>query len=188
MMLLTALPGGVLLTAPPDSPGPHLPARPGPIRAPAPGQAIVSPRRPQPQRGRRHNWPFCAARPKRAHHRNGAHSRRSGCANIFQLSRRGLAVLPRDSAKDHETLHTYSLPGIVMRGRNTLLSACMCGRAWPQLAVRRQAGRDRFLARPGPSPGRISLAVARLRSWTVVGQCDAGTRTADHGCRRQSGS
>jgi len=26
MMLLTALPGGVLLTAPPDSPGPHLPA------------------------------------------------------------------------------------------------------------------------------------------------------------------
>src|SRR5690242_11431238 len=28
MMLLTALLGGVVLTAPPDSPGPHLPARP----------------------------------------------------------------------------------------------------------------------------------------------------------------
>jgi hypothetical protein len=26
MMLLTALPGGVVLTAPPDSPGPQLPA------------------------------------------------------------------------------------------------------------------------------------------------------------------
>src|SRR2546421_11427980 len=52
-----------------------------------------------------------------------ANIRRSGCANIFQLGRRGLAVLPPDSAKDHETLHTYSLPGIVMRGRNTLLSA-----------------------------------------------------------------
>jgi len=50
MMLLTALLGGVVLTAPPDSPGPHLPARPGPIRAPALGQAIVSPRRRQPQR------------------------------------------------------------------------------------------------------------------------------------------
>src|SRR5438132_14045233 len=50
MMLLTALPGGVVLTAPPDPPGPHLPARPGPIRAPALGQAIVSPRRRQPQR------------------------------------------------------------------------------------------------------------------------------------------
>src|SRR5213079_729857 len=50
MMLLTALPGGVVLTAPPDPPGPHLPARPGPRRAPALGQAIVSPRRRQPQR------------------------------------------------------------------------------------------------------------------------------------------
>src|SRR5438309_9433578 len=50
MMLLTALPCGVVLTAPPDPPGPHLPARPGPIRAPALGQAIVSPRRRQPQR------------------------------------------------------------------------------------------------------------------------------------------
>jgi len=38
MMLLTALPGGVVLTAPPDSPGPHLPARPGPIRAPHSGR------------------------------------------------------------------------------------------------------------------------------------------------------
>src|SRR5690348_11708613 len=47
---VTALPGGVLLTAPPDSPGPHLPARPDPIRAPAPGQAVASPKRPQPQR------------------------------------------------------------------------------------------------------------------------------------------
>ena len=26
--------------------------------------------------------------------------------------------------KDHETLHKYSLPGIVMRVRNALLSAC----------------------------------------------------------------
>src|SRR5438034_188924 len=83
MILLTALPGGVVLTAPPDPPGPHLPARPGPIRAPALGQAIVSPRRRQPQRGRRHNWPFCAARPKRAHHRNGAHSQRSGTGRAW---------------------------------------------------------------------------------------------------------
>jgi len=34
----------------------------------------------------------------------------------------GAAYLPKRS-KDHETLHTYSLPGIVMCVRNALLSA-----------------------------------------------------------------
>jgi hypothetical protein len=34
--------------------------------------------------------------------------------NIFRLSRLGDAVLVQESANDHEALHTYSLPGIVM--------------------------------------------------------------------------
>jgi hypothetical protein len=47
----------------------------------------------------------------------------AGCVNIYRLGRGGLAVLAPDSSSDHETLHTYSLPGIVMRVRNALLSA-----------------------------------------------------------------
>jgi hypothetical protein len=58
--------------------------------------------------------------------KSAAPIRRSGCANIFWLSRRGDAVVLLDSADDHEALHTYSLPGIVMYVRNALLSA-LCG-------------------------------------------------------------
>jgi hypothetical protein len=43
--------------------------------------------------------------------------------NIFRLSRRGDTALVLDSADDHEALHTYSLPSIVMYVRNALLSA-----------------------------------------------------------------
>jgi hypothetical protein len=82
---------------------------------------------------------ICMQPPVRPARPLAAHTRRSGCANIFRLGRRGLAVLPPDSAKDHETLHTYSLPGIVMCVRNTLLS-CMCGRPETPTAARPRAG------------------------------------------------
>jgi len=55
--------------------------------------------------------------------RRGTSIRRSGCANNFRLCRGRLAALGSDSAYDHEILHTYSLPGIIMRGCHALISA-----------------------------------------------------------------
>jgi hypothetical protein len=56
-------------------------------------------------------------------HVTAARNRRSGCANNFRLCRGRLAALGSDSAYDHEILHTYSLPGIIMRGCHALISA-----------------------------------------------------------------
>jgi hypothetical protein len=47
----------------------------------------------------------------------------TGCANNFRRCRGRLAALGSDSAYDHEILHTYSLPGIIMRGCHALISA-----------------------------------------------------------------
>ena len=49
--------------------------------------------------------------------------------NIFRLSRRDDAVLTSDSADDHEGLHAYSPPSILICVRNALLSALVRRRA-----------------------------------------------------------
>src|SRR5205807_407704 len=50
----------------------------------------------------------------------GAHER---LPNDFRLCRRRLGALASDSAYDHEILHLYSLPGIIMRACHALISA-----------------------------------------------------------------
>jgi len=69
------------------------------------------------------NRTFCT---RRTIHRRGGSQRTESaiwCANNFRLCRGRLAALGSDSAYDHEILHTYSLPGIIMRECHALISA-----------------------------------------------------------------
>ena len=57
-----------------------------------------------------------------SHASQGARNRQGSQAD-FGCLRRSHAVLVPEPANDHEALHAYSLPGIVMYGRNALPSA-----------------------------------------------------------------
>ena len=69
-----------------------------------------------------HNWAIGAAIAYRGDHFDDA-TYSAGRANIVGLIAGSRPSLVQDSADDHEALHTYSLSGIVMYARNTLLSA-----------------------------------------------------------------
>ncbi len=96
---------------------------------------------------------------------------RSGRTNIVRLSRRSHGALAPDSAKDHESPHRYSLPGIVMYARNALLSARPSSSNPPiiQVGARRRSGatfrsasragryRTSLLCRPSPCVSLIAI-------------------------------
>ena len=142
--------------------------------------------------------PTRASRPDTQHKKRSpqlalpaTHSHRSGRANNSRRCRRRLGALASDSAYDHEILHLYSLPGIIMCACHALISAPM--RA---IVVKRayEPGPVATCCRPGwadCSSGSF-LAAARVfsrrgqgSSWSARSRAAARTNELDTGQRRK---
>jgi hypothetical protein len=116
------------------------------------------------------NWLSCDAVPPSELGIHGAAHTRSGCANIFRLSRGGDTALARDPADDHEALNIYSPSGIVMCVRNALFSAC---------------GEDPGAsAQPGGTAQRDHLTGWRASWVRRISKSGAAPAQSDHGARR----